>query len=288
MSESPDRQDPQNPEEEIWSAISSFEQILEVLPDDRTSLRTLSSAYEQIGDHARAKDFLFRLSEVLLKEADYGAAFSLIDKLRAYVEYDAGVGELIARIEEHGDGKMVDGAGGARQELPAGKVTSMELSLSKFSIAAEMSMAWNLMEAGELTQDEYALVVQDLTEMSGQQGGTASALHVLEAHGGMNLERIMTFLSKECNTPILSLENFEFNLEAIRLLSRDFMVARGCLVFELLGTDALVVLLNPYDAEIRKDVKALLGRECHFYMVLPSEFDRRIERLDDVMDESSQ
>ncbi len=53
------------------------------------------------------------------------------------------------------------------------------------------------------------------------------------------------------------------------------------------GTDALVVVLNPYDTEVRKEVKALTGKDCHFYIAVASQFDRRIERLDDVMEDET-
>lgn len=282
MSESPDAEKGSSPEEQIWDAISAFEQILEALPEDRTSLETLSGAYEQIGDHARAKDYLVRLGEVLLKEMDYDAAVSLVDRLRTYSEYDSGINDLISRIERHGGPSSTE-AETAKAASPSANEVSSDVSLSKFSIAAEMSMAWNLMEAEELTQDEYALVVQDLTEMSSQrEGGTISTLHVLEAHEGLELERIMVFLSRECDTPIISLDSFEFNMDTMLLLPREFMVERGALVFELLGSDALVAILNPYDPEIRKDVKTTLGRDCHFYLSVASQFDRHIEHLDDA------
>ena len=59
-------------EEEVWSAIGAFEQILEAMPEDRASLETLSHAYGQIGDHARAYEYVLRLGRVLLVEGDSG------------------------------------------------------------------------------------------------------------------------------------------------------------------------------------------------------------------------
>lgn len=268
-----------NQEEATWNAISSFEQILEALPGDRTSLETLSKAYGQIGDHVRAKDYLVRLAEVLLSEADYVAAAGLVETLAAYKDYDTSIAALIERIAEHGD-RQAQEAGGSAPTTDAHRTASAPLST--FSLAAEMSMAWNLMEAGELTQEQYALVVQDLTGMSGQRGGgTVSTLHAIEAHGDMDLERIMGFLARECGTPIISLDNFELNTDAMRLLPRPFMTERGAIVFELLGPDALVAILNPYDSELRKDVKTLLAKEAHFFIVPASQFDRRIVRMDD-------
>ena len=69
-----DKEKSLNAEEKIWDAISAFEQILEAMPDDRASLEALAHAYEQIGDHARAKDYTIRLGGVLVSESDAEAA----------------------------------------------------------------------------------------------------------------------------------------------------------------------------------------------------------------------
>ena len=73
-----------NLEEEVWNAIAAFEQILEAMPNDRASLEALCHAYEQIGDHTRAKDYVIRLVDVLVEEGDGAAAKRLSDRLVAY------------------------------------------------------------------------------------------------------------------------------------------------------------------------------------------------------------
>ena len=61
-------------EAEIWNAIAAFEKILEAIPNDRISLETLIEAYEKVGDHTRAKEYLLRLANVLIDESDEDAA----------------------------------------------------------------------------------------------------------------------------------------------------------------------------------------------------------------------
>ena len=51
------------------------------------------------------------------------------------------------------------------------------------------------------------------------------------------------------------------------------MMHRGAIVFELMGRDALVAILNPYDTELRKDVESITGKKCHFYMVSAESYD---------------
>jgi len=286
MAETSDKDAQSTPEEDVWGAISAFEQILEAMPYDRASLETLSSAYEQIGDHTRAKEYLIRLGRVLLQEGDHATAASLLDKLAVYSEQDQQVAELISEIT----GTVGSGTGDEKPAPPgAGPKTAAPAPVSGFSIANEMSLAWALMEAGELTQDEYAGIVQNLTEVSGHGADRPlSVLHVLESSAAPNLEQIVSYLAKEYSTPIVLLDNFEFNADAATLLPRDFMVKRCAMVFEFLGSDALVVVLNPSDTELREDVKRLTARSCHFYVTLASQFDRAIERLDEVLEDREQ
>jgi len=48
-------------------------------------------------------------------------------------------------------------------------------------------------------------------------------------------------------------------------------------VFELIGKDALVVVMNPYDRQLRRDIETMTGRKCHFFLTLPSEFDKALD-----------
>lgn len=284
-----DKESKKGLEEEIWSAISAFEQILEAMPNDRASLEALSHAYEQINDHTRAKDYILRLGNVLVDEADAKAARELLEKIRPYAEEDPGAGELVARIEKL---TTEQGPGAAPAEAEAqtrqSQAVAGEQVRTGFNMAEELSFAWNLLEAEKLTQEEYASVVQDLTEMStGDSVDTISVLHVLEVRGFKNLEKIIVFVSKECGTPIISLVDFELQPKAVSILPLDFMVRRGVLLFELLGKDAMAVVMNPYDKQLRKDVETQAGKKCHFFITLSSDFDQMLAKITDVLAEKA-
>ena len=270
-------------EEEVWIAISAFEQILEAMPKDRASLEALSHAYEQIGDSTRAKDYLVRLGDVLLEEHDVDAARQVAEKLEHYGDEDPKVAELLRAVKELA----------TRAEMATGYAVGEEQShvaaddgghlRQGFSMADELAFAWKLMEAGEITQDEYSSVVQDLTEMStAESSTTVSVLHVLEFRSSKKLERIMVSVSAECGTPIISLGTFDFTSVAASVLPSEFMICRGTVVFDLIGEDALVVVMNPHDNQLKKDIGAMTGRTCHFFMSLPSEFDRALARVRDI------
>jgi hypothetical protein len=57
------------------------------------------------------------------------------------------------------------------------------------------------------------------------------------------------------------------------------MVRQGLVVFDLLGRDALVGILNPFNLDLRRDVETLTGRRCHFYLAPPGEFDALLETI---------
>lgn len=273
-------------EDDVWGAITAFEQILEAMPNDTASLSVLAHAYAQIGDHARAVEYLLRLGQVFLDEQDGEAAQGMLDKLKPH-ESDSRVQHLIGRIESLASAAppVPVSAELAAPEAdpvaaPAGASDIEVKNLSQFKISEELSMAWNLMESGELTQDEYASVVQDLSDMSTAENdsATVSVLHVLESRGFKTLDRIVGTLARDCATPFVTLSAFEFRFEVMRLLPAEFCGRRGALVFEALGKDLLVAVLNPYDTQIRLDVEHLMRRRCHFFLALASDFDRVMSR----------
>lgn len=276
----------QDLEAEVWGAIAAFEQILEALPSDRASLEALWNAYEQIGDFAKAKGYLVRLGNVIVDEGDVDVARELVEKVRLHAQEDDATRELLGRMEKLLSEKrpsaqaLQASVAAAAAAAPQVKSAAEANVRSTFSMADELAFAWNLLEANQLTQEEYASVVQDLTEMSAVETVTTiSVIHVLENRAFKNLEKIMVYVSKECGTPIISLSSFDFKPDETSLLPVDFMTGRGAFAFELLGKDALVVVMNPYDKQLRKDIEALLGRKCHFYMALPSDFDKALANV---------
>lgn len=287
-----------DPESEVWSAIAAFEQILEAIPNDRTSLETLAHAYEQIGDMARAKDYTIRLVEVVLSELDQQEARNLLPKFEQFAAGDPVATELLQRLRVFVTSaasatavKAVAAAtaAAARQEEKEkekkehGPVTLSSAAAharSSFNIANELPLAWNLLKANELTQEEYSNVVQDLTELSATDASvTVSVLHVLHDRSFKNISRVLTMLAKECSTPIISLTSFDLQPDAYSLLPLDFMVKRGVIIFDFFGDAALAVVLNPYDKELMKDVETVAGRKCFFYLTPPAEFDVAINKI---------
>lgn len=276
-----------NTETEVMTAIAAFEQILEAMPDDRASLDALAHAYEQIGDHTRARDYLVRLGEIMLDEGDFASARDLLDRLKKYADEDPRASDLVdeisSKVSAPSDSIMtaqVSAEEAAIQRQAAGQAVR-----SSFNMADELSFAWSLMESNKLTQEEYSSVVQDLTEMSSSEsnGATISVMHVLEAKGFKGLESVLSFISEESGSPIVSLSSFDLRMESVMILPLDFMRQRGAVVYEMLGKDVLVAVMNPFDKQLRKDIETVSGRVCHFYVCTPSEFDGSINKASEML-----
>jgi hypothetical protein len=266
-------------EEEIWIAIEAFEKILEAMPNDRASLEALSHAYGQVGDRTRSTEYLLKLGQVLVDEGDAMAASVLSGQLKASEPDDPGVKAMCAALDAM-SGAVAEPASPA-PDMPA--PAAGDTPYNTFNLADELSFAWALMESEQLTQEEYSKVVQDLTEMSASDSAsTVSVLHALEFGEFKGLERLLLAVSKEYGAPIMTLSLFNIPEDVSSSLPRDFMIRRGALVFEFIGDDALVVVMNPSDKQLQKRIESLTKRKCHFYMALPTEFDRELAKLVDA------
>lgn len=283
MATAGDKPSSSSAEEEVWIAISAFEQILEAMPTDRSSLEALAHAYEQIGDHVRAKEYLLRLAAVVGGEGDAAAATPLIRQLAVYADDE--LVQTATRTLQALVNSVAPAAMGLELPGPTPLTRREVLRYESFNLADELSFAWTLLEGTHLTQDEYSALVHDLTEMaSGDSKATVSVLHALEFRQFKGLERVMVAVSKECATPILTLSLFDIPQPAVESLPFEFMVRRGALVFDFIGSEALVVVMNAYDASLRESVSELTGKTCHFFMSLPSEFDKVMTRTREAIE----
>ena len=257
-------------ETEIWNAIAYFEKILEALPNDRLSLETLTGAYEKVGDHTRAKAYTLRLAQVLIDEADEDGIGDLLVKIRQFDQNDPEVKDAITRLESLKPDKVM---AVVRDDMD-------QLSRRSTNIAGEISMAWNLLQAKKLNQEEYTRVVHDLSENSARTLDVpVSTLHVLQDCNHPAFNDILAFVSSTCNLPILSLASFDIQSATAALLPLEFCIKRGAMVFELMGNDALVAILNPYDTQLPRDLEDLTGKTCHRYLVTPADFDATLAKI---------
>ena len=280
-------------ESQVWSAITVFEQIVQQIPNDRVSLEALSHAYEQLGDHTRAQEYLIRLANVVVDEQDRAAADTVLERLRRFGATEGPAAEAEARIQQflslpdlatpRTAPPAAVASPGVRTQAASAK--SAEALNRASPVPAELSFAWTLFQAGELNQEEYSNVAHDLTELSAADTPvTVSLLHVLQDRSSRHIERIMLYAARQCGVPVIPLAAFDPQHDAFALMPLVFMIRQGAIAFELLGKDALVAILNPYNQELRKDVETLMGRRCHFFLALPAEFDTTLETIRNRLD----
>ncbi len=257
-------------ETETWEAIAYFEKILEALPNDRLSLETLADAYEKVGDRTRAKAYTLRLVPVMVDEADEDDIDKLLVKIRLFDQNDPEVKAAITKLESLKPEKV---RAVVRNDMD-------QLSRRSANIANEIAMAWNLLQAHKLNQEDYASVVHDLSENSARALDTpVSTLHVLQDRNHSGFNDIMAFIVTTCNLPLIGLASFDIQPATAMLLPIEFCIKRGAIVFELMSNDALTAILNPYDTQLLRDMEDLTGKTCHRYMVTPADFDAALIKI---------
>jgi hypothetical protein len=271
--------------QEAAEALQEFERILEVMPDDRGSLEAAIFAAEAAALPDKELTHRLALTQLLLLEGDLEAAEGHLSVLRDQAD-DARVADWLAVY----DPAVAGGAAAQVAVTPSGGGEAAGAAAvaagSTFDLSEEIDMAWRLHESQLLTEDEYAGLVSDLTEMSSQKdGGTVSVLHALEARVQKNLESILAHLQQVTRTPYISLAGFASRPELVPLLPEAFIEQRGAMVFDLLGKECLVAVLNPFSAALRQEVERRLGAACHYYLVRASDFDAAAERLREMAEE---
>jgi tetratricopeptide (TPR) repeat protein len=265
-------------ENEIWSAIAAFEQILEVEPNDTSALDALTQAYELVGDGERARGHLLRLARAYIAQGNAAPAANLIERLERYGAEDVEAAALIREIQRlpsasvaYGDGRQPGAPAANEPAEPA--------------IDGELALAWRLHSAGLLTPEEYAGVVNDLSEIAARRERlTLSVLHVLHDRGFPKLDQIIGYMARESRAPMVPVTSFETPESCHTLLPMDFMARRGVAPFAMIAQEALVAVLNPFDEALRERVIKEAGRPCHFYLTWPTEFDAWIQHVSRSLD----
>jgi hypothetical protein len=276
----------QGSEEEIRGAIHAFEEILEAMPTDRVALETLFEGHLMLDQHDKAAEFLARLAVTILEENDSEALQGLLPALHQHSGMNADVAAALNQAEAQLSSPQADGPKPkiVAPANPTPESADLNITLEDLNnndITAELSMAWNVHQAGEISEEEYATVVHDLSELSSRQLDVpVTVLHVLEDRNSPSLDRVLQFVVRDTNTPFIKLSRFDLDPASIHLRLPEPMVrSRGALVYEVMAKDAMVAILNPYDEELKKRVQKTLGVTCHFFLTSSEEYDAALIKL---------
>ena len=261
--------EPTNAREELQQSATMLEQILEVMPDDIFTLRALYETSLKLEMPEKAFDVLKRLDDAARAANNSENIAFVINQYESVVDEMPEVQKRIDRLIEL---KMVADLMGTAE--PAKPVSGSK------GIESEMTLAWELFQDEQLSQEEYSNVVHDLAEMSsGNLSVPVTVLHILHDRNFSRFDRLMTHLCQKSGVPVIALSQFDEAEELREVLPLDFISRHGALPFGEVGGELLLAVLNPLDKTLLDRAGEIAGRRCHAYLVSPQEYDQRLAQI---------
>ena len=248
----------------LEEGVKYLEQMLEIMPDDRTTLEFLVVAYEQLKEPEKGRKAVVSLTRLLLKQGDFAAAEGLLPRLEAIDTDEAKILALKVR-------RLAAPAPELVPEKPR-ELTPEELAAeeTREAIEAEVALVDLLRSNGVIPSDDEATRLRDQLYSTTVSGGVflVSALSILEKENQEMCERCMAFLADRFSTPPVPISAFERKPDLIGRFSADLLRIHGAVPFAKIGEVALVALLNPADERLRGRLAGAV--KCRFYLTLPS------------------
>ena len=270
------------PDAKMTEAIAFFEQMLQTMPDDRTSLEFLSVAYEQTGQTDKYLECLIRLADCLLNEKDYDNAQSIAMRLSAFADYaqaraavvrvtDGVQKQILKETLEPAKGGSVSKESSGASAVGTYQDAGLEIhALSHAASAAEMELVWYWKERNLLPKEVCMDILHTLAENQVTDHPIlVSALALLDEQHPELTERLMEEMQRASEVTPIPLELFDVQAAAAEVLSPVFVHVRGVLPFALLGGEVLVAVLNPLNKALQEEAAARAGKPCHFFFAHP-------------------
>lgn len=260
---------------ETSQAITAFEEILEVMPNDLFALEALHDAYLELGNTQNAYHYLKHLAELVKTEGDRETLTRVSDKLlflsADHPEAQETANDLARQSEN------METASNAKPDNSRGLKTEHDI---QSSITQEISLAWDLYKDGRITKEDYSNITNDLTEMSSKEVTVPiSVMHVLYDRSLGNTEKIVAYIATQSGTPLISLSNFELQSSATEKLPAPFLKKLGALPFDFVGEDLMVAILNPFNKELQDKVSERSEHQCHFFLVTAPDYDNALAKV---------
>ena len=247
----------------LKEGVEYFEQMLKVMPDDRTTLEFLAVAYPQMGEPAKAEWALAELARVLLKEGDTEHAAALLPRLEACKDQKAKL--MAIRIRANAE---------PRPELvPEAMPESEPEAADVFSEARDSEVKL----AEKLGEKEVA--AQLLAMSDNGRASLVSALYFIEHDRSDAFEGVLAKLCDEYREPPVPLEAFTPDRNLAAKIGEELVKTRGVVPFATIGKQVLVAYVSPHDTELKGKVERLLGAKVRFYLAVPEAVEKAIEIL---------
>ena len=249
----------------LKDGVAYFEEMLRVMPDDRTTLEFLCVAYPQLGETEKAEQSLAALARALLKEGDLESASALLPRLEACAlpEAKAMAVKIRASTAPRPDlspETAQTSGGGAR----GGAVASAR--------ASEAVLAEDL---GDATIAEH---IRQLPDNGGLM--LVSALATLAHEHPETCEKALARLADKYGMPPVPLEAFDPDPVLAATLPAELVRVRGVVPFSKIGAVTLVAFLSPQDAALRRSISgAFAPGQVRFFLADPLAVEKSLSKL---------
>lgn len=256
----------------LEEGVSYFEEMLKIMPEDRTTLEFLVVAYEQMGQREKSENALVSLANLLIKQNDLTAAEALLPRLESAALSAAKV--LALRVK-----RLIAPAPDLTPEVPKALTESEIIAeISRKAVESEISLVRDGLAQGALTAADAETVEQQLKD-SPADGRLflISALSILEKENQAAAEKALAYLADRSGLAPVPLEAFEPRKDLAAGFPADLMRVRGFVPFAKLGETVLVAMLNPLDDELRAQLSE--GRKCNFYLASASAVEQHLAKF---------
>ena len=251
--------------DKLKEGIAYFEQILQLMPDDRSTLEFLCIAYERAGEREKYQRTLVSLARTLVNERDFENARTLLEKVenRDTPEIKAielKIGAMLAPVE-----KAAKPGSAADVGLPVLRSAERATAIR----AERMLLTW-LESVGVLEKAFADRIGEQLQSLSGiADDFLVSTLALIEAADPAVAEAAAVRVADESRIPPIALESFDQYLTLAQELPETLVKTRGTVPFGKVADETLVALANPLDTELKQAVSAHFGGKCHFFFAPP-------------------
>jgi hypothetical protein len=256
----------------LAEGVAYFEQMLEIMPDDRTTLEFLVVAYDMLGEHEKGQKSLVSLTELLVKEHDIEALKGLLPRLE---NSDYPPAKALSLKVSTLTAPAPDLTPERPKELTETEKTAIA---AQNAVVAEQSVLNLLKDAGVITESEERQFSDHLVAPTVDgRIFLISALHILKNENATLHDKCMEYLADHFNAPPVPLAAFEPPASYFKPYPDLTMRVRGAGPFAEIGNSTLIALLNPADQELKAALEAV--GPCRFYMADPSAVEAALERV---------
>ena len=250
-------------------AISYFEQMREVMPDDRTPLEFLVAAYAQRGLMEKHQAAVVDLARLLVRDRDVATLSTIMPALEACDGVAAKVVLLKART-------LMSPLPDLTPEAPKGREERAEIAAME-GIRAEVALANRLGDAGLVSPAELS-ALRDHLNATPTDGRVflVSALQILEKENPTLCEKCMEHLADSCGVPPVNIAPYDIGESLLSRYPRWLVRQRGVMPFAQIGGFTLVAVLNPVDPKLKSDIEAV--GPCKLFLADPAAVEAVLDK----------